>query len=176
VNTTAHLPRHIAALDTAIERARAAHLRQAKAALNTVGGEKRRQQLLATAEAARQHWSGLLGLQLAHKHLGDFAGRLLQDHQQEPHQRNLCPLCQEGAELLGALPASDVPHPFAGATYRTDQGKHQTYITDAEGRLARVPSLTAEQCQVALRLPGLQQVVRKAIERRQRQLSKAGAA
>ena len=140
--------RHHEALASAVERAHQAYLRQQQAAKNCVGGEKRRQQLQASCDKAQAYWCDL----------------------------------REAVALIHQLPAAKttaVPmgaaHPFAASSYLSDNGPVQTYVVDAEQRLARVPTMTAEQCASALQVPGLQAVVRKAIDRRQRALAKAGA-
>lgn len=74
-----------------------------------------------------------------------------------------------------AAPAS-AAHPFAASTYMSDNGPVQTYHLGADDRLRVVPTLSAEQCAAALRMPDLQVGVRKAIERRQRALAKAEVA
>ena len=137
--------RHHEALASAIERAHQAYLRQQQAAKNCVGGEKRRQQLQASCDKAQAYWCDL----------------------------------REAVALIHQLPAAKtmaVPmgaaHPFAASSYMSDNGPVVTYVVDAESRLSRVPSFTAEQCATALQVPGLQAVVRKAIERRQRLLAK----
>ena len=137
--------RHHEALASAVERAHQAYLRQQQAAKNCVGGEKRRQQLQASCDKAQAYWCDL---------------------------REAVALIHQ----LPAPPAAAVPigadHPFAASAYMSDNGPVQTYVVDAEQRLARVPTMTAEQCASALQVPGLQAVVRKAIERRQRALAK----
>lgn len=137
--------RHHEALASAIERAHQAYLRQQQAAKNCVGGEKRRQQLQASCDKAQAYWCDL----------------------------------REAVALIHQLPAAKttaVPmgaaHPFAASSYMSDNGPVVTYVVDAESRLSRVPSFTTEQCATALQVPGLQAVVRKAIERRQRLLAK----
>lgn len=75
-----------------------------------------------------------------------------------------------------AAPPAGADHPFAASTYMSDSGPVQTYHQGVDDRLRVVPALTAEQCTVALLVPGLQVSVRKALERRQRALGKAGAA
>lgn len=141
--------RHHDALASAVERAHQAFLRQAQAAKNCVGGEKRREQLQASCDKAQAYWCDL----------------------------------REAVALIHQLPAAKtttVPmgaaHPFAASSYMSDNGPVVTYVVDAESRLSRVPTFTAEQCATALQVPGLQAVVRNAIERRQRALAKVGAA
>lgn len=141
--------RHHDALASAVERAHQAFLRQAQAAKNCVGGEKRRQQLQASCDKAQAYWCDLRE-----------AVALIQQ----------LPAAQTTAVPMGAA------HPFAASSYMSDNGPVVTYVVDAESRLSRVPTFTAEQCAIALQVPGLQTVVRKAIERRQRALAKAGAA
>lgn len=143
--------RHVKALASAIDRAHKAFLRQQQAAKNAVGGEKRRQQLQASADKAEAFWKDLQGA-------GDLFDKLLQSGTPEL-----------AAPVLGA------DHPFATGQYASDNGPVVMFAADAESRLSRVPGFTAEQCEIALQVPGLQTVVRKAIERRQRALSKAGA-
>lgn len=140
--------RHKAALESAVTRAHQAFLRQQQAAKNCVGGEKRREQLQASCDKAMSYWRDLVeAVALIHQ----------------------LPDAQTTAVPMGAA------HPFAASAYMSDNGPVQTYVVDAEGRLARVPKFTAEQCAIALRVPGLQDVVRKAIERRQRALSRVSA-
>ncbi|WP_447936913.1 hypothetical protein [Thermomonas fusca] len=85
------------------------------------------------------------------------------------------------ARLAAATPAASAApagaeHPFAAFTYMSDNGPVQTYHLGADDRLRVVPTLTAEQCAAALRMPDLQVAVRKAVERRQRTLAKAEVA
>ena len=141
--------RHTAALASAVERAHQVYLRQQKAAKNCVGGEKRRQQLQESVDKAQAYWHDL------REAVAMFA-------------------TLQNAQAMPAPAGAD--HPFAASAYMSDGGPVQTYVVDADGRLARVPKLNAEQCAIALQVPGLQTVVRKAIERRQRVLAKAGSA
>ena len=140
--------RHKAALDSAVTRAHQAFLRQQKAAKHCVGGDKRRQQLQDSVDKAQAYWCDLRE-----------AVALIVYLQPEP--------------AAAALPTAS--HPFAASAYMSDNGPVQTYVVDAEQRLARVPKFTAAECAIALQVDGLQTVVRKAIERRQRVLAKAGA-
>lgn len=83
--------------------------------------------------------------------------------------------------LAAATPGPSAPpagadHPFAASTYMSDNGPVQTYHLAVDDRLRVVPTLTAEQCAAALRLPDLQVSVRKALERRQRALGKSEVA
>lgn len=165
---------HDQALSVAIDRAHKTFLRQQQAAKNSVGGEKRRQQLQATADAAELHWKHLRAAQADAMDMRELAAALFADHQAEPHHVPLCPLCQQAAALLGQpVPTA---HPFVAGSYMSDNGPVQTYHVAADDRLRLVPKLTAEQCAAALRMPDLQIVVRRAVERRQRALAKAGAA
>ena len=141
--------RHHDALASAVQRAHQAFLRQAQAAKNCVGGEKRRQQLQASCDKAQAYWCDLRE-----------AVALIQQ----------LPAAKTAAVPMGAA------HPFAASSYMSDNGPVVTYVVDTESRLSRVPAFTTEQCAIALQVPGLQTVVRKAIERRQRALAKAGAA
>ena len=59
--------------------------------------------------------------------------------------------------------------PFYAGTYNGHDCFHQT-VTD---RLLVLKTLDAEQCQVALATPGLQTVVKRALEARLRKLEKA---
>lgn len=72
-----------------------------------------------------------------------------------------------------AAPPAGADHPFAASTYMSDKGPVQTYHLAVDDRLRVVPTLTAEQCAVALRVPDLQAAVRKALERRLRILGNA---
>ena len=148
--------RHKAALDSAVARAHQTFLRQQQAAKNCVGGDKRRQQLQASADKAE---AIVKDLQAAVDHYD-----LLQTRLAAALQNRL------GADL--PVPSTEV---FAGAPYRTDTGWSHPLVLDADGRLRIVPTLTLEQCNDALRRTDLQHVVRKALERRQRTLAKAGA-
>ena len=141
--------RHKAALDSAVTRAHQAFLRQQKAAKNAIGGEKRRQQLQEISDKAQAYWC-------------DLREAVAMFDQLKPAQ--------------AAAPPPDASHPFAASAYMSDNGPVQTFVVDAEQRLARVPKFTAGECAIALQVAGLQTVVRKAIERRQRALAKAGAA
>ena len=139
--------RHHDALASAIERAHQAYLRQQQAAKNCVGGEKRRQQLQASCDKAQAYWCDL---------------------------REAVALIEQLPQPAATLEPGD-QHPFAASHYMSDNGPVQTYVVDADGRLARVANFTTKDCEIALQVPGLQTVVRKAIERRQRLLAKAGA-
>ena len=75
-----------------------------------------------------------------------------------------------------AAPPAGADHPFAASTYMSDNGPVQTYYLATDDRLRVVPTLTAEQCAVALRVPDLQVSVRKALERRLRILGNAEVA
>ena len=141
--------RHKAALDSAVTRAHQAFLRQQKAAKNAIGGEKRRQQLQEISDKAQAYWC-------------DLREAVAMFDQLQPAQ--------------AAAPPPDASHPFAASAYMSDNGPVQTFVVDAEQRLARVPKFTAPECAIALQVAGLQTVVRKAIERRQRVLAKAGSA
>ena len=141
--------RHKAALDSAVSRAHQAFLRQQKSAKHCVGGEKRRQQLQDSVDKAQAYWCDL---------------------------REAVAMFDQLQSTQPAPPAAGADHPFEASAYMSDNGPVQTYVVDADGRLARVPKLNAEQCAIALQVPGLQTVVRKAIERRQRVLAKAGSA
>lgn len=143
--------RHQAALASAIDRAHKAFLRQQQAAKNCIGGEKRRQQLQTSADKAEQFWKYLQAA-------GELLDQLLQ-----------------GSRTAQAAQPAGADHPFATGQYQSDSGPVVTFAVDADGRLAHVPNMTAQQCAIALQVPGLQAVVRKAIERRQRLLAKAGA-
>lgn len=147
---------HKAALAAAIDRANQSFLRQQNAAKNCVGGEKRRAQLKASADKAE---AIVKDLQAAADHYHQLETRL--------------------AEALQNRPNADGPEPstevFVGAPYRTDTGWAHPLVLDADGRLRIVPTLSLEQCNDALRRTDLQHVVRKALERRQRALAKAGA-
>ena len=140
--------RHTAALASAVERAHQVYLRQQKAAKNCVGGEKRRQQLQDNVDTAQAYWC-------------DLREAVAMFDQLKPAQ--------------AAAPPPDASHPFAASAYMSDNGPVQTFVVDAEQRLARVPKFTAAECAIALQVDGLQTVVRKAIERRQRVLAKVGA-
>ena len=140
--------RHTAALASAVERAHQVYLRQQKAAKNCVGGEKRRQQLQDNVDKAQAYWC-------------DLREAVAMFDQLKPAQ--------------AAAPPPDASHPFAASAYMSDNGPVQTVVVDAEQRLASVPKFTAAECAIALQVDGLQTVVRKAIERRQRVLAKAGA-
>ena len=141
--------RHKAALDSAVTRAHQAFLRQQKSAKHCVGGEKRRQQLQDSVDKAQAYWC-------------DLREAVAMFDQLQPAQ--------------AAAPPPDASHPFAASAYMSDNGPVQTFVVDAEQRLARVPKFTAAECAIALQVAGLQTVVRKAIERRQRVLAKAGSA
>ena len=138
---------HKAALAAAIDRANQSFLRQQNAAKNCVGGEKRRAQLKASADKAQAY-------------LCDLREAVALLDQLQPAQAT--------SSDLAAL------HPFAALSYMSDNGPVQTYVVDADQRLARVAKFNASDCAIALQVPGLQAVVRKAIERRQRTLAKAG--
>lgn len=80
------------------------------------------------------------------------------------------------ASLQGSnAPAEGADHPFAAFTYMSDSGPVQTYYTAADDRLRVVPNLDATKCEAALRVPGLQAVVKNALERRLRLLAKGAA-
>lgn len=140
--------RHKAALDSAVTRAHQSFLRQQQAAKNCVGGEKRRQQLQASVDKAQAYWCDL---------------------------REAVALFDQLQPAPAVAAGNGSPHPFAASSYMSDNGPVQTYVVDADSRLARVPKFTASECAIALQVAGLQTVVRKAIERRQRVLAKAGA-
>ena len=140
--------RHRAALDSAVARAHQTYLRQQQAAKNCVGGEKRREQLQASVDKAQASWCDL-------REAVAMFDQLQPAHATSPD--------------LAAL------HPFAASSYMSDNGPVQTYVVDADQRLARVAKFNASDCAIALQVPGLQAVVRKAIERRQRVLAKAVA-
>lgn len=171
--------RHQAALAAAIERARQTAARQAQAAKHCVSGENKRKQLVASADRAQAIVSDLQAAADAFDHQQQVIAALLEDHQMfaafATDKHASCELCLMAGELLGPPPAATAEDPFLGAAYRTDSGTFRPSVLDAEGRLAIVPRLTAEQCAIALRRTDLQVVVRKAIERRQRALAKAGA-
>ena len=141
--------RHKAALDSAVTRAHQAFLRQQKAAKNTVSGEKRRQQLQEISDKAQAYWC-------------DLREAVAMFDQLKPAQ--------------AAAPPPDASHPFAASAYMSDNGPVQTYHLAVDDRLRVVPTLTAEQCAAALRVPDLQVSVRKALERRLRILGNAEVA
>ena len=143
---------HKAALAAAVDRANQSFLRQQKAAKNCVGGEKRREQLQASADKAE---AIVKDLQAAVDHYD-----LLQTRLAAALQNRL------GANL--PVPSTEV---FVGVPYRTDTGWSHPLVLDADGRLRIVPTLSLEQCNDALRRTDLQHVVRKALERRQRTLA-----
>lgn len=146
---------HQAALAGAVERAHQSFQRQYNAARNCVGGEKRRQQLQASADKAESIWKDLQATAEHLKHLETLLAKTLQER------------------LSSDVPTST--EVFVGAAYRTDTGWAHPLVLDADGRLRIVPTLSLEQCNDALRRTDLQHVVRKALERRQRVLAKAGA-
>ena len=80
------------------------------------------------------------------------------------------------AAATPAAPPAGADHPFAASTYMSDNGPVQTYHLAVDDRLRVVPTLTAEQCAAALRVPDLQVSVRKALERRLRTLGNAEVA
>ena len=135
--------RHKEALASAVTRAHQAFLRQQQAARNCVVGEKRRQQLQASVDKAQAYWC-------------DLREAVALFDQLQP--------AQAAAATAAAL------HPFAASSYMSDNGPVQTYVVDVEQRLARVATFNASDCAIALQVLGLQTVVRKAIERRQRAL------
>lgn len=140
--------RHKAALDSAVARAHQTYLRQQQAAKNCVGGEKRREQLQASVDKAQAYWCDL---------------------------REAVALFDQLQPAQAASPDLAALHPFAASSYMSDNGPVQTYVVDADQRLARVAKFNASDCAIALQVKGLQTSVRKAIERRQRVLAKAGA-
>lgn len=84
-------------------------------------------------------------------------------------------------ELERALEAQTGPqgetgdNPFKAFTYPSDHGPVQAYHCAADDRLRALASFDQAQCEAALRLPGLQAVVRNALERRLRKLAKDAA-
>ncbi len=78
--------------------------------------------------------------------------------------------------LRGATtPQPEDENPFKAFTYMSDNGLVQTFYRAADDRLRVVPTFDAAQCASALLVPGLQIVVRKAIERRQLALMRGTA-
>ena len=140
--------RHKAALESAVARAHQTYLRQQQAAKNCISGEKRRQQLQVSVDKAQAYWCDL---------------------------REAVALFDQLQPAQTPAPEAAALHPFAASAYMSDNGRVQTYVVDADQRLARVAKFNASDCAIALQVPGLQAVVRKAIERRQRMLVKAGA-
>lgn len=61
------------------------------------------------------------------------------------------------------------PHPFSAGI----PGANTQYV-DAESRIRAVQNFSLEQCDQAIRLPGLQKTVAQAIHRRIRKLRSAG--
>ncbi len=146
---------HLSALDRAVERAHKAHLKARSAAQGAVTNAKRQVQLNATARRTLTEWTELA----------------------EAASAVACALTELTALRLKTDPPelAGADHPFATGQYQSDNGPVVTFAVDADGRLALVPHLTAEQCAMALQIQGLQHVVRKAVERRQRVLAKGGA-
>jgi hypothetical protein len=62
-------------------------------------------------------------------------------------------------------------NPFKASKY----GNVQTYYMGSDDRIRHVKEFGLKECEVALRLRGLQKTVRRAIEIRVRKLIKAGA-
>lgn len=62
-------------------------------------------------------------------------------------------------------------NPFAVQIYNG----HQCYAQDTTERISMAQSFTADQCHAALKLPGLQKTVERAIHVRLRKLDKAAA-
>lgn len=172
--------RHQAALAGAIDRARQTFQRQQQAARHCVSGEAKRKSLQASADKAQAILTDLEDAAEAFATQARTIAALLQDHQLfamfAPDRHASCELCLMAAEAIGPPRAADVEDPFRGPPYRTDTGTFRPAVLDAEGRLRIVPTMTAEQCEIALRRTDLQAVVRKSIERHQRTLAKAGAA
>ena len=106
--------RHHDALASAVERAHQAFLRQAQAAKNCVGGEKRRLQLQASCDKAQAYWCDLRE-----------AVALIQQ----------LPAAQTTAVPMGAA------HPFAASSYMSDNGPVVTYVVDTESRLRNARSM-----------------------------------
>lgn len=72
-------------------------------------------------------------------------------------------------------PFPETDNPFKAFTYPSDHGPVQTYHCAADDRLRALASFDQAQCEAALRLPGLQAVVRNTLERRLRKLAKDAA-
>lgn len=72
-------------------------------------------------------------------------------------------------------PQGETNNPFKAFTYPSDHGPVQAYHCAADDRLRALASFDQAQCEAALRLPGLQAVVRNALERRLRKLAKDAA-
>lgn len=89
----------------------------------------------------------------------------------------------DALDELAALRASGAPvtqqpeadNPFKAHTYLSDNGPVQTYHCAADDRLRALASFDQAQCEAALRVPGLQAVVRNALERRLRRLTRDAA-
>lgn len=120
-----------------------------RAIANAYATSRRPNKTPAIAAAHRQ-W---LLLQDIRRHIESLEQRLAATEQAEP-------------------PPQGADHPFAAYTYPSDHGPVQTYHLAAEDRLRAVRTLDARQCEAALRLPGLQVTVRKALERRLRHLQR----
>lgn len=131
------------------------HYSALNAAIIKANAEIKRKKSPAAAERAEDVFKGLLSLRDYITTLEDRIAELSAPQGEPP----------EGAD-----------HPFAAFTYMSDTGPVQLYHTAADDRLRVVPALDAQQCEVALRVDGLQVVVRKALERRLRALNKAGTA
>lgn len=69
----------------------------------------------------------------------------------------------------------EADNPFKAFTYISDTGPVQAYHCDADGRLHALANFDQAQCEAALRVPGLQAVVRNALERRLRKLARDSA-
>ncbi len=79
-------------------------------------------------------------------------------------------------QIEAATPRQPEAHnPFKAHAYISDNGPVQTYHCAADDRLRALASFDQAQCEAALQLPGLQAVVRNALERRLRRLARDAA-
>lgn len=79
------------------------------------------------------------------------------------------------ASTTPSTPPPETDNPFKSFTYQSDHGPVQTYHCDADGRLRVLASFDKAQCEAGLLVPGLQAVVRNALERRLRKLARDAA-
>lgn len=121
------------------------------------------QHAIALAQAARQRAKRPEVIAKAENYLAGL---------QEVHQRILR-MESELATLQPSAPTRGADdNPFKAYVYPSDRGPVQTYHCAADDRLRAVPTFDAAQCAAALRVPGLQAAVRKAVERRLRRLQR----
>lgn len=148
--------RYHAVMCCAVERARLAYIKAKTASKKGAADPKRTARLESTETAAKEEWVAIAAAADAFADLLDEVEKL----------------------RASAAPVNAQEHggnPFTAYTYQSDHGPVQTYHCDADGRLRVLASFDKAQCEAGLLVPGLQAVVRNALERRLRKLARDAA-